>query len=73
MAFLYFSIVSCIRKYGNHCIILSRACQTYQLFTNKKLPKHGGKISEIESQLGRNYKGSTNVDSSKRKIKWLII
>lgn len=32
-----------------------------------------GKISEIESQVGENYKGSTNVDSSKRKIKWLIV
>lgn len=30
-----------------------------------------GKISEIESQVGRNCKGSTDVDSSKRKAKWL--
>lgn len=51
MAFLYFSIVSCIRKYGNHCIILSRACQTYQLFENKKLTKHGGKYQKLDLNL----------------------
>lgn len=39
----------------------------------KETKQAWGKISEIESQVGRNYKGSTNVDSSKRKIKWLII
>lgn len=58
MAFLYFSIISCIRKYGNPCIILSRACQTYQLFENKKPTKHGEKYQKLNLKLEEIIKAS---------------